>query len=142
MEYQDKFCQACGQGLIKTAVVCTRCGSPAGIAYEAGSPTVKSKTTAVVLAVFFGPWSWLYTYAQNKVKFWVAFPFMVIYVIIALFAVLAIVSFSSSGYYSASSNISNIVAGINFFVNFPLWLWALIDNARKPQSFYMNYVSR
>ena len=31
----------------------------------------KSKTTAVVLAVFFGLFSWLYTYQKNKEKFWI-----------------------------------------------------------------------
>ena len=30
-----------------------------------------SKTTAVVLAVLFGTWTWLYTYERDKTKFWV-----------------------------------------------------------------------
>ena len=32
---------------------------------------VKSKTAAIVIAVFLGYWSWLYTYKKNKRKFWI-----------------------------------------------------------------------
>lgn len=32
--------------------------------------TPKTKTTAVILAVIFGLFSWLYTYQQNAWKFW------------------------------------------------------------------------
>ena len=31
---------------------------------------VKSKTTAVLLAVFFAYWTWLYTYKTDAWKFW------------------------------------------------------------------------
>jgi len=30
----------------------------------------KSKTTALVLAILFGLWSWLYTYRDDSWKFW------------------------------------------------------------------------
>ena len=32
----------------------------------------KSKTTAVLLAVFLSQWSWVYTYRDNAWKFWTA----------------------------------------------------------------------
>jgi hypothetical protein len=32
----------------------------------------KSKTTAVLLAVFLGLWTWLYTYKEDNVKFWLS----------------------------------------------------------------------
>jgi len=32
----------------------------------------KSKTTAIVLAVLLGIWSWLYTYKYDACKFWIA----------------------------------------------------------------------
>jgi len=31
----------------------------------------RTRTTAIVLACFFGFWSWLYTYQRDRTKFWV-----------------------------------------------------------------------
>lgn len=63
------FCSACGESLIETAVICPKCGSPvAGHALT----KQKSKKTAVLLAVFLGYWSWLYTAHKNLWKFFVA----------------------------------------------------------------------
>lgn len=33
---------------------------------------IKSKRTAILLALFFGPFVWLYTYKQSRVKFWIS----------------------------------------------------------------------
>jgi uncharacterized protein YkwD len=38
----------------------------------------KSKTTAVILAILFGPFSWLYTYRQDKIKIWISAPLFII----------------------------------------------------------------
>ena len=37
-----------------------------------------SKTVAIVLSVFFGFWSWLYTYERDKNKFWVNFGLFIV----------------------------------------------------------------
>jgi hypothetical protein len=44
-----------------------------GQTYAAGIPLIrrKSKTTAVLLAIFLGFWTWLYLYKKSVVKFWV-----------------------------------------------------------------------
>ena len=34
---------------------------------------MKDKTTAILLAIFFGFWSYLYTYEKDKLKFWLGF---------------------------------------------------------------------
>jgi|GEM_PF-2213899 len=68
----------------------------------------RTKTTAVVLAVFFGLFSWLYTYEKNGNKFWINLGLCVITV----------------GYWSPVA-----------------WLWAVIDNANKPNDFYTHYDS-
>ena len=134
--YNDKFCSACGNGLIRTAVVCPRCGSPVAVIpprpYEAWKPP-KSKTTAVVLAVFLSFWSWLYTYQDNKVKFWLSLPLE----LLRWFSIFAQVIYDLNCYYSCSGSIGFSV--FQFLFGFPIWLWAVIDNARKPREYYERY---
>jgi len=59
----SKFCPACGTGIVATAAICPNCGT------SVGQP--KSKTTAILLAVFLTFWTWLYTYKKDAWKFWV-----------------------------------------------------------------------
>lgn len=42
----------------------------------------KSKVVTVFLAFLFGPFSWFYTYHQDKWKFWVSFVFLVVSIIV------------------------------------------------------------
>jgi len=78
-----KYCTACGKAIIETAVVCPNCGSPTGnfvprspqsnpsVHYNSEMyPGAKSKTTAVLLAVFLGFWSYLYTFKADAKIFW------------------------------------------------------------------------
>ncbi len=70
------FCFACGNQLVETAVICPKCGSPKAVLpkYQANGSTApgKSKTAAVLLAVFLGIWTWAYSYKLDKGKFWSA----------------------------------------------------------------------
>lgn len=67
---------------------------------------VRSKPVAVVLAVFFGFLSWIYTWEKNNNKFWICLA------------------------------ITAITLGYGSII---CWLWAIIDNASKPDEFYSNY---
>lgn len=80
-----------------------------------GSP--KSKGVAVLLAVFLTFWTWVYTYQRDKVKFWsgLALAF--------LGGVLTLVL-------------------IGWVVLFGVWLWAVLDTAMKPETFYRQYGTR
>jgi len=67
----DHYCTACGVGLSSRDSFCSKCGAQVGI-----SPVsmvqiqkTKDKTAAVLLAVFLGFWSWLYTFKASKAKF-------------------------------------------------------------------------
>lgn len=40
------------------------------IAYDRRGKPMKTKSTAVILAIFFGVFSWLYTYKYDAWKFW------------------------------------------------------------------------
>jgi len=44
----------------------------------------KDKTSAILLTFFFGFWGWLYTYNDDKTKFWIAFILFIVGVITAI----------------------------------------------------------
>ena len=123
---QDEiYCPECGKPVKNNAVVCPHCGiqikeltfstAPTSIKIEpAASP--KSKNLSVVLAVFFGPVSWLYTFRKDQIKFWSCLGLMIV------------IWFSFGGY----SNWIYAVYAIGYF-------WALIDAVRRPLNFYYDY---
>jgi hypothetical protein len=75
--------------------------------------TGKSKTTAVVLAVFLGFWTWLYTNKIDMSKFWIGL---------------------GVGVGSAL-----LLPQISLFVALGITVWAIVDQARKPESFFTRY---
>lgn len=101
----NKYCGSCGNPLVATAAVCTKCGTPAG------SP--KSKGLAIILAVFLAPWTWLYTYKRDSTKFWIGIVGSVVLAFVPV--------------------IGWIIALV--FIR----LWAIIDVAMKPDSYYQNF---
>ena len=60
------FCPSCGAVIKREAELCVHCG------VRVGRPAAgrKSKTTAILLAVFFSFFTWLYTYREDGAKFW------------------------------------------------------------------------
>lgn len=103
-----RYCAACGTTLLATAVVCPRCGS------SVGSP--RSKTTAVLLAVFLTFWTWLYTYRTNSRKFWLGLGLDVVGVFLLTF-------------------------GIGWLILLGVWIWAIVDAASKSDAWYRAYGS-
>jgi hypothetical protein len=99
-----KFCGSCGNPLVATAVICPQCGT------AAGSP--KSKTTAILLAVFLGFWTWVYTYKTDKVKFWVGLASCLLIVV--------------------------PVVGL-IWVFLGIRIWAIIDVCVKPDGYYQQF---
>jgi predicted RNA-binding Zn-ribbon protein involved in translation (DUF1610 family) len=98
----SKYCPACGSGMVATAQVCMKCGTAVG--------QIKSKSTAILLAVFLGPWTYLYTYKRNAAKFWIG-------LVVGLF-------------------LGFLTVGISIFI---VWLVAIIDVATKPESYYLHF---
>jgi hypothetical protein len=80
----------------------------------------KDKTTAVLLAVFLGFFTWLYTYDKDAWKFWVA---------VAVTLGDIFLTFVTLGIWA-------IVAGP---VGIGIWIWAMVDAAVRPQQFYDYY---
>jgi len=133
----EKICKFCGKQILSSAVFCPGCGSQIEvIKVTQVKPrpiiTPKSKTSAVLYAILFGAWSWLYTYGKNSKKFWVS---------IILFFGIGLITIS----YGCSTIFSEYPAPP---INYPIiylvhfvgtWLWAIIDNAVRPRSFYEKY---
>jgi hypothetical protein len=109
-----------------------------------GPSSIKSKTTAVVLAVFLGIWSWLYTYELNKKKFWVS---------VGIFGTLSLVFFIRDSYFwyrrdlgielETPEVVFTVVANAAWLLSpIGLAIWAIIDNASKSSSWYEQYPTR
>ncbi len=134
-----KFCAGCGTGLVASAAVCPNCGSPTGAGLGPGG---KDKTVAVLLAVFLGPWTWLYTYSRNALKFWVGLG-----VGVGAFVVAGIVAGVTASRFNSQvdpnavmgAGVSLALFGLAFFVWFGFHIWAIIDVAVAPPTFYRNY---
>jgi hypothetical protein len=75
----------------------------------------KDKTAAILLAVFLGGWTWLYTYKKDAWKFWVALA-------------LNLTVFNPLWTW--------ILA---FLPNIAIYVWAIIDVSVKPSQFYDYY---
>ncbi|MGH9072378.1 MAG: hypothetical protein ACRDX8_14745 [Acidimicrobiales bacterium] len=118
-----KFCSACGNGLIAQAVVCPRCGSYAsGPGVLMGS---RSRTTAILLAVFLSFWTWVYTYRWNAWKFWTA---------VSVDCGLLILALATP--FSAASIFFAILWWIALLV---FYIWAIVDAATTPEAAYQTY---
>ncbi|MGH7665997.1 MAG: hypothetical protein ACREN1_01600, partial [Candidatus Dormibacteria bacterium] len=102
----QKFCGGCGAPVVSTAVVCVKCGT--GL----GSP--RNKGIAILLAVFLGSWTWLYTYKTDSTKFWIGLALEIVGAITTLVL-------------------------IGFVILFGVWLWSIIDRATKSEDFYAQY---
>jgi hypothetical protein len=67
----ETFCPSCGEAIKTKAVICVHCGVAVSSQAPLSPLSPKSKTTAVLLAVFLGFWTWCYTYKRDAWKFWV-----------------------------------------------------------------------
>jgi hypothetical protein len=134
-----KFCASCGNGLVASAVVCPSCGSPQkGFSTTGG----KSKTVAVLLAVFLSAWTWVYTFQANAKKFWIAVGLWVLGIIFYAIGVASVVHAGITCDQFNNCQVRNASGGgtilIGWLIFLAVWLWAIIDAATKNQEFYSN----
>jgi len=134
------YCPECGKAIKRNAVICVNCGVQIKeLLTRTEIPekitTSKSKTTAIVLSIFFSFWSWLYTYRRNFKKFWVSFG-IIAFFWISIF-IYTTIQISSGNEKSVILNGYFTWYWLAFLVCF--WVWAIIDNATKSNSFYDNY---
>jgi TM2 domain-containing membrane protein YozV len=111
----DAFCRACGTGINKHAVICPKCGAPAGDGMPApiGAPLVfaesrgqrrqgdkKSKTVAALLALLVGGLGAHHFYLNNPVLgiFYLVFCFTLIPAIIAFIEAIIFLTMSDEAF--------------------------------------------
>jgi uncharacterized membrane protein YczE len=121
-----KYCTTCGNGVVATAVICPNCGS----SIASASGVAKSKTTSVLLAVFLGGWTWLYTYKKDAWKFWVG---------LGLGVLQALFYFAYLGARNSFDSNQNAYLGWWFIFLVGIHVWAIIDVSVKNESWYRSY---
>jgi hypothetical protein len=108
---------------------------------ETGIGRKSSKAQAILLAVLFGPWTWLYTYHQDKRKFWVS----LILIPVAFILIAATISLALSTPDLFSTGTSALFLLIIFLVlhevfsgaiSFLIVLWSMITASGPGVDFY------
>ncbi len=136
------FCVACANQLVQTAAFCPKCGTPrAHLPGHSPTGASKSKTTSVLLAVFLSFWSYLYSYKQDKVKFWVSLAGSVT----AASLLFLVILLDSAGFFLSlwvSDRDNDLWLYPHYFAqllvlitNLSIWITAVIVSARKPATF-------
>jgi len=153
-EPDEIFCPECGMTIKRGTTICPRCGVnikdlfTESIAYQSpiyrmeGGITPKNKVVAILLAVFFSFWAWLYTYGKNAKKFWISIGVNAVMIVIILSYSCSIISNAVSYNQNYLDYSSGPLIGLSVFMNlisFGIWIWVLVDNAAKPNSFYEKY---
>ncbi len=100
--------------------------SPTVQPYQAGYGPVpvappKSKTAAILLAVFLSFWTWLYTYQRDSSKFWIGLGVAVGGWVLGVLLAFVFVGF------------------ILMLAPLGVWVWAIVDTATKPEQYYLRY---
>ncbi len=109
-----QYCVTCGNGLVATAAICPRCGTPVPGAkpVQVGA---KSRSAAVLLAVFLSFWSFLYTYSISAWKFWLGLGLSVLPLIIV--------------WTVTAANGSPGIAVVSYLISLGVWIWAIVDRS-------------
>jgi hypothetical protein len=136
----DRFCSSCGVDVSPLAEICVKCGAKMAGGRPSSRGSGKSKSTAVLLAVFLGFWSWLYTYRANKVRFWTGLSVSTP----ALF--LLAYGFGSDNYgLDGSVRIVGSYGAVQvsqwaFVVTLvAFWVWSVVDAAFKDKNWFRSY---
>lgn len=128
-----EYCKYCGKKVRKEAIFCSHCGSQLKVVQteiikkEVITPKIKS--TAIILAILFSFWSWLYTYKKNYLKFWGT---IMVFFGIVFFSII----YSCSAITETEVSMSSINFSYIYLVFYICaWLYPLIYYAIKPTNF-------
>jgi hypothetical protein len=144
-------CGRCGNAVAFGAPACPYCGQPSQVIAPA-----KSKTAAILLAIFLGPWTWLYTYRRDSTKFWIGMLVPVAWIVLLILAATAfatsvtscapvvnpngqVVTSTGCGVAAGGFGLLGIVDVIAAVLYPGLWIWSVVDSAVKPDGFYTLY---
>jgi hypothetical protein len=100
----------------------------------------KSKLAAILLAVFLGCWTWLYTYKKDGWKFWLGLPLMIMGMAVMAFTTLIIITSAYTFDLPTDPVTAWLIAWlIAYSITLGLNIWAIIDRATKKSSWYEKY---
>jgi len=132
------FCNACGVKVLPLAERCIKCGASFN-----KPPRPKSKVVAVLLAVFLGHWTWVYTYRKNTWKFWLGLVIWLPSFIIFNLGVIPhnTVEYDANGNYLGwgGYRFSNEIMLTVMIILLCVWVWAVVDVCLKRQEWYLSY---
>ena len=104
----------------------------------------KNKTVAVLLAVFLSYITWIYTYTEDKTKFWIAaIPLFVLGILVLPESIYILQNFEQ--YISDNppdTPWSDRLSPISNLLLFGFWIWSIIDASARPLSWYQNYARK
>lgn len=116
---------------MEAATACPNCGSAATKPIAAKAKAGKSKAVAVLLAIPFGIFSWLYTYKLTSQRFWITL------MVSSLASWLFIVGQASKDEWVQIYSVGIFVLGVLSF-----HIWAILGSLLKPKSYYEKYNRR
>jgi hypothetical protein len=122
------FCKNCGKQVDANAEFCGNCGTRVGeaVSQPAGQPAPaappvsaggKKKGVALVLAIFFSFFTWLYTFKRDSKKFFIGLGAWILVIILGFVGVGAFLG----------------------ILMFAIWIWGIADVARKNDEWYRSY---
>ena len=134
----ERFCSSCGTEVSPLVEICVKCGARLG-----KTPSPKRKMTAVLLAVFLGYWTWLYTYKRNAWKFWLALVLWIPSFIIFNLGIIPqnAIQYNANGDYIGLGRyrFSPEIVYLVTLIIIGLWIWAIVDTALKHNEWYWSY---
>jgi hypothetical protein len=140
------YCPACAGATTPISEICVKCGTklvqPVPASGALSSRVGKSKVASILLAVFLGYWTWLYTYKKDAWKFWAGLGICLAMGIGAGFGVgVSIASnLNESDVLTESLIIQLMIAYIVItIIGTGIWIWGIVDTTVKKNEWYDNY---
>tara|TARA_R110002020_G_scaffold474888_2_gene707845 strand:+ start:183 stop:824 length:642 start_codon:yes stop_codon:yes gene_type:complete len=113
-----KKCPYCAEEVKEDAIKCKHCKEfLSNINTDKSSKASKDKTTALLIALFFGAWTYLYTYKNDKEKFFIFLGSFILLSVIFPFEVYNLICMSL------------------------FWVGSIIETASRNQQFFIDYDS-
>jgi hypothetical protein len=138
------YCPACAGTTTLISEICVKCGTrltpPATAAVTQRHS--KSKVASILMAVFLGFWTWLYTYKKDAWKFWVSLgvgAVMTIAMVVIMVLVIANNAGDPENFFSTGFiQFMAVYIGL-IVVQSGISIWAIVDTIIKNDKWYDNY---
>jgi hypothetical protein len=109
------FCPSCANTTTPLSEICVKCGLK--LVQSQTAPQIKparSKSTAILLAVFLQFGTWAYTYKHDRWKFWIGLAIWIFMIML----------------------LAAQIGPAGWLMALGVWIWAIVDVARRPDEWY------